>query len=110
MPIINVCAEHTTDAVMYDTWGHLYPEPGSKHDGEMLISIGQYGDEIVISSDFPKLNSNPQRYELERTIFQHLHGTGVYKINCTLWFFKRSNHIHECPGKIIKIKSKKLEI
>lgn len=118
MTIKDAFADRKKNEVMEDTWGHLYPEPGSKHSGTILLAVGQYGDETIIKSEFPLLESSPQKYEIEHTIFdwmtnkQQISWEGIYKVNCTLWFFKNSNNITGTTpiGKIIKIKIQKVEI
>lgn len=100
--------------VMADTWGHMYPEPGSKHYGEMTIARGEYGDLIIVKSDFPGLSSSPQRYEMEHTIFDRLElepGT-VVRVKCGLWFYKTSDdmYLSKPIGKIINIQFEDLEL
>lgn len=95
--------------IMQDTWGHMYPEPGCKYPGSITAAIGEYGDMVIIATDFPNLQSSPQRFALERTIFDYLdlEEGRVAKIQCTLWFFKSSSKMFmgERIGKIIKIKA-----
>jgi hypothetical protein len=98
--------------VMSDTWGHLYPEPGTKHYGEMVIAIGEYGDCIIVTSDFPGLGGSPQRCALEHTIFNHITADpGVYRIKCGMWFFKTSNDMYlgERIGRLINIQIGKVQ-
>ena len=110
MPAIDVLGVKRKHEVMGDTWGHLYPEPGSKHRGTMVIAEGEYGDCVIISSDFPSLNGSPQRYELEHTIFDYfeMEPGRVMEVNCTLWFFKSSDDMYlgDRIGKIVKIESR----
>jgi len=92
--------------VMKDTWGHMYPEPGSKHQGTIYVAAGDTGA-TIISDDFPTLCSSPQRFELVQTALGlyewNEEGASMLKIECTLWFFKSSNdYVTQTPGKIIK--------
>lgn len=112
MAIVDAFGLRKKHKVMQDTWGHMYPEPGTKHYGEMVIALGVHGDEVVVSSDFPGLGSSPQRHFLEHTIFDQIAGEpGVYRIKCGLWFFKSSNDLYlgEPIGKIINIQIEALE-
>lgn len=92
--------------VMSQTWGHMYPEPGSKHCGCIYIAVGETGATIVLD-DFPTLCGSPQRHELVQTALflseWNEEGASMVKIDCTLWFYKCSNdYINQTPGKIIK--------
>ena len=91
---------------MADTWGHMYPEGGSKHDGYIVFAIGTYGNEIIIESTFHGIGSSPQRYELDHSIFNVLRGLefGVYKVECTMWFYKNCDDLLGPPGKLIKLR------
>lgn len=108
--VYNVLGQNQKHEVMADTWGHLYPEPGSKHRGTMLITEGEYGDCTIIRSEFTSLCSSPQRYQLEHTIFDYFDMTPgeVLEVNCTLWFFKSSDDMYlgERIGKIVKIEAR----
>ena len=109
MPIYDAFGAHRKNDVMKDTWGHMYPEGTSKHDGYMVIAIGEYGDNMIVKSRFPTLqDSSPQRFEVEHSIFDKCYtlDVGVYTIECTLWFFKNcdSMYLGDPVGKIIKCK------
>lgn len=96
---------------MENTWGHLYPKPGTKYPGKMLIAVGEYGDEMIVKSDFINLECSPQRHELEHSIFDKINfEPGVYQILCTLWFYKTCNetYLGKPIGKIISILQKKV--
>lgn len=107
MPVIDAFGAAKKNDVMKDTWGHMYPEPKSKHTGFMILAIGEYGDEILIQTEFPTLpHSSPQRYHLEHTAFNLYEplDIGVYRLDCTMWFFKdcEDMYISSGIGKIIK--------
>ena len=106
--ILDAYGQHKKHKVMHETWSHLYPVPGAKYPGILTFALGEYGDNIIVVSDFENLSSSPQRYELEHTIFNHFHKKepGCYTVQCTLWFFKTASEMYlEKPiGKIIKIK------
>ncbi len=93
---------------MQSTWGHMYPEPGAKYYGEMVIAHGDYGDQVIVTSDFPGLDSSPMRFHLEQSIFDHVDtdNGNIFKIKCALWFFKTCHDMYlgEKIGKIINIK------
>ena len=115
MPIIDVRGQVKKHEVMADTWGHLYPEPGSKHEGEIVFAIGAYGDEIIIFDDFKTLNDSPQKYELMHSVFCNKNklalGVGVYILKCTLWFYKNSGdmYLNSRPlGRVCNRKLKKI--
>lgn len=106
MGLLDVYQQSKKHQVMQDTWGHLYPKPGQKYYGEMLIAIGEYGDQVIVKSDFPGLDGSPQRFELERSIFDlYAFESGVYKIKCGMWFYKSSSdmYLNKPIGKLIKI-------
>lgn len=90
MPIVDAFGQRKAEEVMEDTWGHFYPEPSSKHFGEMVIAVGTYGDEVIISSEFPSLESSPMRYALEPAIFEmfEFDAGRIYRVKCGLWFLK----------------------
>lgn len=115
--IVDAFSTRKKNDVMKDTWGHLYPEPGSKHPGTMLITYTDYRELVVIRADFPTLLGGPIDFELIHSIFDYfeieeLESGGIYKIDCTLWFYKGCSNMYigSPVGKIIKIKTKKLDI
>lgn len=110
MTIVDTYAVSKKNNVMKDTWGHLYPKPGSKHSGELVIAVGEYGDEVIVTSDFSTLNSSPQRYYLEHSIFNDDWSVGVYRIKCTLWFFKHCEDMYlgQPVGRIIRRNTQQL--
>lgn len=114
MTMYDVLAHSKKNVVMNDTWGHMFPEPGSKHEGYLIIACGEYGENIIIQSNFPTLNQHgsPQQFELEHSIFDRIkiESGEVLKVFCTLWFYKGSHNLwleEEKVGRIIKIKVKK---
>lgn len=111
MPIVDAFGVQKKHNVMADTWGHLYPEPGSKHTGYMIIADSGLSGQTILASEFPTLDGSPQRDALENTVFdlydwKQPAGCVIYRLDCTLWFFKSSNDIYlgESIGKIIKTK------
>lgn len=112
MPMVNVLGVSAKHNAMQDTWGHMYPEPGSKHKGTIVVTAGEYGDQVVINSHFPTLDDSPQRFHLEQHIFDQIEidPGSVVQVDCTLWFYKTSNDMYmgERIGKIINIKTKTL--
>jgi len=104
--IVDVFGSSKKHIVMADTWGHLYPEPGSKHYGEMIISVSEYGDESIVKTDFPGLDNSPMRYALEQTIFDLFDmEPGVYKVQCGMWFFKtvKDMYLGKRIGRLINV-------
>lgn len=91
--------------VMQDTWGHLYPEGGSKHRGKILVCQGIDGTTCMIGREFPTLCASPQEYELVCTVLElYDYPAGLYEIECTLWFYKTCTDMYlgSAIGKIIK--------
>lgn len=106
MPASDVFGQRKKHDVMSDTWGHLYPEPGAKYYGEMTIAMGEYGDCVIVKSDFPGLESSPQRHELEHTVFDLYDlEPGVYTVRCGMWFYKSCHdmYLDKPIGKLIKV-------
>lgn len=108
MSLVDVLCEVKKNNVMKDTWGHLYPEPGSKHKGYILIAHGEYGGTTILDYHFETHQCSPQAAEVIATSMDMYEWTqGIYKLECTLWFFKHCNdmYISSSPiGKIIKPK------
>jgi hypothetical protein len=107
MPLYDVMASFRKHSVMQDTWGHLYPEPGRKYPGKILIAHGIYGGTTILNYHFDDLNDSPQTAELVRTALDiYDWDDGVYEIHCTLWFYKSCHDIYlgKPVGKIIKLK------
>lgn len=92
--------------VMQDTWGHMYPEPGSKHKGYIMIAHGDYGGTTVLDYEFGDLCGSPQVAELvSRAMHMYEWENGLYRLDCSLWFFKNSNDLYtsnKSIGRIIK--------
>lgn len=57
--IIDAYYDRKKAEVMQDTWGHLRPEPGCKYPGEIVYTLGEYGDITVIRSDFGDFSGGP---------------------------------------------------
>ncbi len=108
--IVDVLGSVKKNMVMQDTWGHLYPKPGSKHAGYLLIADSECSGQTIIYTDFPTLECSPMRNALERSVLDmfnwHQLGAVIYRIDCTLWFFKNSNDMYTASsfGKVIKAK------
>ena len=106
MPFVDGFGQRKKHEAMKDTWEHMYPEPSSKWYGEIIIAIGEYGNQIIIKSDFPALGSSPQRYEIEHSIFNRYDlKSGIYLIRCGIWFYKTCHNMYrsEPIGKLINI-------
>lgn len=111
MGAIDVYHTKVKHTVMSDTWGHMYPEPGSKHKGKILVIHDLEHQTVMGGRCFPTLCSSPQEYELVCSVLDLYDWTcGVHEIECTLWFFKSSNDMYlgERIGKIIKPKLRTL--
>ena len=107
MPVKDAYRQRKKHEAMADTWGHMYPKPGSKWYGELTIAIGEYGDQIIVKSDFPGLDSSPQRFQVEHTIFDlYQLEPGVYRVSCGMWFFRDCHDMHlgNPTGKLIYTK------
>jgi len=107
MPAYNVYGVRQKHEVMQDTWGHLYPEPGTKHKGKILVVHDLEEQTVMAGRKFPTLCNSPQEYELVCSILDMYEWTyGVHEIECTLWFFKSSSDMYlgDRIGKIIKPK------
>ncbi|AEP29926.1 hypothetical protein [Brumicola nitratireducens] len=94
--------------VMQDTWGHMYPEPGSKHEGYIVLAHGDYGGTTILEYSFGDLCGSPQVAELVATSMSMYEWTnGLYRLDCSLWFFKNSSNLYltnDSIGRIIKPK------
>ena len=95
--------------VMKDTWGHTYPEGGSKHKGYIYISTGNSTCNII-HDEFPTLCGSPMRCELVSAATDLFDldwdKPAIYKIDCELWFFKSCSdmYVGKKIGRIIKPK------
>jgi hypothetical protein len=110
MPIVDAFGTAKKHNVMQDTWGHLYPEPGSKHAGKILV-MSHDGSDSVLDRSFPTLNHSPIEFELTCTVLDlYEWSDGLHEVSCTLWFFKSSDNMYlgSDVGKIIKAKVKTL--
>lgn len=116
MPFVDAYAQRKKHEVMSDTWGHLYPRPCWKYHGYLIVAIGDYGDEIIVKSEFTKLGSSPQRHEVEHSIFDYMfekkYEPGIYKIDCTMYFYKTSDDMFlgKPVGKLMNIKIQEIKI
>lgn len=110
MPFVDALQGTKKHRVMADTWGHLYPQPGSKHAGRILV-MHHNGNISMLDRDFPTLENSPQEHELACSVLDlYDWADGLYEVSCTLWFFKTSNDMYlGAPiGKIIKSSIKTL--
>jgi hypothetical protein len=95
--------------VMSNTWGHLYPEPGRKYPGYIIFSVSDYGDLTILRSEFDDLEDSPIKEKLSSEIFDNWDcETGVYRVNCELWFFKSCNDMYRSNNQIGRIIKQKI--
>jgi hypothetical protein len=106
MPLVDILGQSKKHNAMGDTWGHVYPAPKTKHTGFIVFSYGCYGDRTILESSFDGLCSSPMRFHLEQDVFDmfEVETGGVYRVDCTLWFFKTVHgaYLGKPAGKIIK--------
>lgn len=107
MPTYDVFGVKKKNSIMFDTWGHLYPQPCSKHKGRIIIAHGCYGGSTILDYKFGDLCGSPQLAEIIRTsldIFDFKTDAGLYQLDCTVWFFKHCHDMYlgQPIGKIIK--------
>lgn len=98
--------------IMQDTWGHLYPTPGKKYPGKILISSGVLGGQILLDYKFEGVDDSPVTFALICSSLELYDlPQGIYQLDCTLWFFKSSSNMFlgDKVGKIIKCKLKTLQ-
>jgi len=79
----------------------------------MLIAVGEYGDQIIIETDFPGLDSSPQRFELEHSIFElHRLDSGVYSVKCGMFFSDSCDdmYLDGSIGTLINVKIDRCEL
>lgn len=104
--IIDAFASVKKHNVMADTWGHLYPEPGSKHKGKILV-MHHDGDSTMLDRNFPTCNDSPMEFELVCSVLDLFEWTdGLHEVECTLWFYKSVGDMYlgSRIGRIIKSK------
>jgi len=108
MSITNAFSQSNKHHVMLNTWGHLYPDPGRKYPGYIIFSVSDYGDLTILKSEFDNLEDSPIKQQLSNEIFDEWDcETGVYRVDCELWFFKSCNDMYlgnSRIGRIIKQK------
>jgi hypothetical protein len=106
--MVDVLANVKKNNVMQDTWGHMYPEPGSKHKGYIILAHGDYGGTTILDYSFDSLCGSPQVSELvANSMDMYEWENGLYKLDCSLWFYKNSNDLYissKSIGRIIKPK------
>lgn len=113
--VVDVYGATKKHNVMEDTWGHLYPEPGSKHPGKILVTHDLEGNTTMAGRDFPGINQSPMEYEIVCSILRRLKWDipGTFEVKCSIWFFKNCNDMyitHERIGTLIKFKIKALHL
>lgn len=97
---------------MQDTWGHLYPEPRSKHEGVITLTVSDRGDVSILADHFPSLSCSPQRFEVVNLLLNYDFSgweVGVYEVSCSLWFFKDCNEMYLSSNPVGKIINKKVK-
>lgn len=53
---------HNRSVVLYETWGHLAPQPRQTYRGQMLFIESNYGDLTLLSSQWEGLDDSPWLY------------------------------------------------
>lgn len=109
MPVIDAYEASKKHNVMQDTWGHLYPEPGSKHPGRVLII--HHGDSTMLLDRQFTCECSPMEYELACSVMDLFEWSdGVHEVECTLWFYKSVGEMYlgSAIGRVIKAKVKTL--
>lgn len=107
MTVFNAFGARAKHHAMQDTWGHIYPEPGRKYPGYVVFSVGDYGDSTILQAEFEGLPDSPQKAALATSILNHWEApTGLYRVDCELWFFKSCHDMYlgEAIGRPIKQK------
>lgn len=105
MPIVDVYARNKKHNVMQDTWGHLYPEPGSKHPGKVLIM--HHGNSTALMDRNFSCEESPMEYELACSVMDMFDwADGLHEVSCTLWFYKSVSNMYlgSAIGRVIKAK------
>lgn len=75
----------TKEIVMGQTWGHLAPKKNKKYYGSILFVLGNYGDNVIVDTEFKSLPDSPwlfdaiQNFIFEQKFEQKLERGGVYK-------------------------------
>lgn len=110
--VVHVLGSQTKSDVMQDTWGHTYPDPGRKYPGYIVFSVSDYGDSTILKAEFDDLPDSPMKADLCTQILDEWEvETGVYRVDCELWFFKNCHDMFNSDdpvGKIIKQKIRSL--
>jgi len=57
--VLQVVENHNYNFVTNQTFGHLAPEHRKVYDGFIVFTYGEYGDIVVIKSDFKGLPDSP---------------------------------------------------
>jgi hypothetical protein len=79
--------------VMANTFGHLAPEPNTKHNVSILFCWGDYGDIIPIKMESTTLEDSPWFYDHMQTFIEdNAKEQGrVYRFEGTYQMFKNGN-------------------
>jgi hypothetical protein len=91
--------------VMHATWGHLAPEPLKEYPGHMLFAWGQYGDIVIVDSDFGDLPGSPWRYSAE-----HDFAGKTTKIKERGGLYKFTGKLRMCRNGVIKFIGKTVRV
>lgn len=106
--VIDAYGARTKHNVMADTWGHMCPEPGSKHPCKILI---MHHDGQTCMLDRVCENNSPMEYELACSVMDMFDwADGIHEVDCILWFYKSVGQMYLGSeiGRVIKAKVKTL--
>jgi len=67
--------------VMFDTFGHLYPQPGNKYQGRIVFVISAYGGNCcILHSEWQGLEDSPLLFETMSDVFDNSRVRGRHDI------------------------------
>lgn len=109
MTLYDGYGERKRQDVLFDTWGHLAPEPGRKYEGWILATYTAFGDVVIIDWNFDDLLGSPWQAEdfdafMHQTLGRTCNTVGVYVYHG--WYKKFKNdgwRFKVAPWKQIKI-------
>ena len=107
--ICDATAGNKKHRVMQDTWGHLYPEPGSKHPCKILVM--HHGRDTIVLDRVSALADSPVEFELVCSVLgMFVWSQGLHEVDCVLWFYKTSSamFLGKPIGKIVRAEVKTL--
>ena len=56
--------------VMFQVWGHLYPEPGNRYKGRIVFVVSGYGGNCcILHSEWQGLEDSPLLFETMQDVF-----------------------------------------